>query len=164
MPTFTREPEMSQELSGFHHLTTVSSQISNNKAFYTESLGMRLVKRSVNQDDVSAYHLFYADGAGSPGTDMTFFDWDAPREQRGSRSVTRTGLRVRDSASLAYWLDRLAGLGITNGGIIELDGRQQILFEDPEGQRLALVADNGAGDAPVPWADSPVPVEHQIRG
>ena len=70
-------------LTGIHHLTAVSADIRGNYRFYTQTLGMRLVKRSVNQDDVSAYHLFYADAVGSPGTDLTFFDWKMPRERRG---------------------------------------------------------------------------------
>ena len=82
------------DLLGIHHLTAVSAQIRENHLFYTRTLGMRLVKRSVNQDDVSAYHLFYADAKGSPGTDLTFFDWPVPRERRGTRSITRTHLRV----------------------------------------------------------------------
>ena len=78
------------ELGGIHHLTAVSGDIGGNYRFYTRTLGMRLVKRSVNQDDVSAYHLFYADAAGSPGTDLTFFDWKMPRERRGTHSMVRT--------------------------------------------------------------------------
>ena len=74
------------DLTGIHHLTAVSADIRDNYRFYTETLGMRLVKRSVNQDDVSAYHLFYADASGSPGTDLTFFDWPMPRERRGTHS------------------------------------------------------------------------------
>jgi glyoxalase family protein len=155
---------MTVELTGIHHLTAVSAQIRENKQFYTDDLGMRLVKRTVNQDDTSAYHLFYADSVGTPGTDMTFFDWNVPRERRGNHSVTRTALRVLDEASLGYWLERFAELKVGNSGIIELDNRLQITFEDPEGQRLALIADAGAGDAPVPWEDSPVPAAHQIRG
>ncbi len=155
---------MSLELPGIHHLTAVSANISENRSFYTQSLGMRLVKRTVNQDDTSAYHLFYADKVGTPGTDLTFFDWNAPREQRGNNTVTQTGLRVRSPESLDYWLGRLTELGVNSGGIVELDGRQQISFEDPEGQRLALLVDDGAGDEPVPWEQSPVPAEHQIRG
>jgi glyoxalase family protein len=125
---------------------------------------MRLVKRSVNQDDVSAYHLFYADAVGSPGTDLTFFDWSMPREQRGSRSVTRTSLRVNGRETLEWWVDRFASEGVRNSGIIERDGRESVDFEDPEGQRLSLVDDGGAGDPPVPWSASPVPEPHQIRG
>jgi len=149
---------------GFHHLTAVSSQIRENKRFYTETLGLRLVKRSVNQDDTSAYHLFYADKVGSPGTDITFFDWSVPRERRGSRTVTRTGFRVAGKAALEYWRERFANLGVASGEIEEVDGRHQLRFEDFEGQRLALVDDGGAGDAPTTWELSPVPEEHQLRG
>ncbi|MFC4637637.1 ring-cleaving dioxygenase [Deinococcus hohokamensis] len=151
-------------LTGIHHLTAVSADIRENKRFYTQDLGMRLVKRSVNQDDVSAYHLFYADGVGTPGTDLTFFDWPVPRERRGNHTVTRTALRVRDEASLDYWHSRLKALNITHGEIVERDGRPTLDFEDHEGQRLALVVDGGTGDAPTPWEASPVPAEHQIRG
>ena len=87
----TREkPHMSIELKGIHHLTAVSAKIRDNHHFYTGTMGMRLVKRSVNQDDVSAYHLFYADAKGTPGTDLTFFDWPMPTESRGTRSISRT--------------------------------------------------------------------------
>src|SRR6266550_4132562 len=81
-------------LHGFHHLTAVSADARGNKAFYTGTLGLRLVKKTVNQDDVSAYHLFYADGKATPGTDITFFDWPMPRERRGASSIVRTGFRV----------------------------------------------------------------------
>jgi glyoxalase family protein len=152
------------ELTGIHHLTAVSADISGNYRFYTQALGMRLVKRSVNQDDVSAYHLFYADAAGSPGTDLTFFDWNMPREQRGTHSITRTYLRVGGSAALEWWAQRFQELSVSAGKIVDRDGRATLDFEDPEGQRLALVDDGGAGDTPVPWERGPVPVEYQIRG
>ena len=151
------------QLLGIHHLTAVSAKIRDNRRFYTETLGMRLVKRSVNQDDVSAYHLFYADAKGSPGTDLTFFDWPAPRESRGTRSIVRTNLRVRRDA-LAWWLQRFNDIGVKHGEIVEHDGRYSLAFEDPEGQRLALVDDGGKGDPPEPWERSPVPAEMQIRG
>lgn len=125
---------------------------------------MRLVKRSVNQDDVSAYHLFYADGAGSPGTDVTFFDWDVPRERRGTNSIVRTALRVNGAEALDWWQSRLDEHQIPTSGINQIDGRLQIEFEDPEGQRLALIDDGGSGDAPVAWEKSPVPAAFQIRG
>jgi len=80
------------ELGGIHHLTAISARIRDNHHFYTQTLGMRLVKRSVNQDDVSAYHLFYADAKGSPGTDLTFFDWPVAPARRGTHSIARTGL------------------------------------------------------------------------
>ncbi|OZC01311.1 ring-cleaving dioxygenase [Rubricoccus marinus] len=148
---------------GIHHLTAVSAAIRDNYRFYTETIGMRLVKRSVNQDDVSAYHLFYSDAVGTPGHDLTFFDWPVPPEQRGTRSVVRTGLRV-PAASLDYWTDRLAAAGVEAEPVRVIDGRLTLRFEDPEGQRLALLADGGAGDPPTPWDRSPVPAEHQIRG
>ncbi len=149
-------------LKGFHHLTAVTADAPGNHKFYTQALGLRLVKKTVNQDDTSAYHLFYADGAGSPGTDITFFDWPVGRERRGSHSVTRTGLRVAGEAALAWWRTRFADLGVRHEKIIEEAGRPTLAFEDPEGQRLALVAD-GSGAAH-PWDQSPVPAEHQIRG
>jgi glyoxalase family protein len=147
-------------LTGIHHVTAVSADARANKRFYTELLGLRLVKRTVNQDDTSAYHLFYGDDAGSPGTDITFFEWPLPPERRGAHSVTRTALRLRDEAALGYWQDRLGG----NSIMIERDGGPQLDFEDGEGQRLSLIVDSGAGDTPVPRTGSSVPEPHQIRG
>ena len=152
------------QLTGFHHLTAISARIAENLRFYASVLGLRLVKRSVNQDDVSAYHLFYADGAGSPGTDITFFDWPAPPERRGTHALVRTHLRVRERADLEWWAERLGEHGVAYEGVRERDGRAVLDFEDGEGQRLALIEDGGAGDPPVPWKRSSVPVEHQIRG
>lgn len=151
------------QLLGIHHVTAISSRIRENHQFYTRTLGMRLVKRSVNQDDVSAYHLFYADAVGSPGSDLTFFDWPAPPEQRGTRAITRTHLRVAGEDTLGYWHARLAEHGVTVGEVVERDGRLVLDFEDAEGQRLALVDDGGRGDTH-PWSRSPVPMSCQIRG
>src|SRR3954466_6851851 len=111
------------QLTGFHHLTAVIAQAKRNAEFYTQTLGLRLVKKTVNQDDVSAYHLFYADGKATPGTDITFFDWPLPREQRGTHSITRTGFRVADEASLKWWADHLRDAGAAHGEIAERDGR-----------------------------------------
>ncbi len=152
------------DLTGIHHLTAVSAAIRDNYRFYTQTLGMRLVKRIVNQDDVSAYHLFYADAGGSPGTDLTFFDWKMPRERRGAHSLVRTHLRVAGPASLEWWAGRFQELGVLASGIVERDGRPTLDFEDLEGQRLALIDDGGRGDPPVAWGKSPVPAPHQIRG
>lgn len=152
------------DLLGFHHLTAISANIRENHRFYTRELGMRLVKRSVNQDDVSAYHLFYADAVGTPGTDITFFDWPAPPEQRGTRSIVRTSLRVTGPSSLQYWASRLREHGVAASDIIERDARMLIDFEDPEGQRLAIVDDKGEGPDFTPWERSDVPAEYQIRG
>jgi len=151
------------QLTGIHHLTAISANASGNHDFYTRVLGMRLVKKTVNQDDVSAYHLFYADGLGSPGTDLTFFDWPVPPERRGTNSVVRTALRVSGTEALDYWHARVAEAGLRHGNLAVLDGRLQFAFEDPEGQRLAMIDDGGAGSGH-PWARSPVPPPCQIRG
>jgi glyoxalase family protein len=151
------------QLTGIHHLTAISAKPRENLAFYTGLLGMRLVKKTVNQDDVSAYHLFYADGKANPGTDLTFFDFPAAPERRGTNSISRTGLRVAGEKTLLFWRDRLKQAGGVTGDVVEVDGRLTLPFEDGEGQRLVLVDDGSAGEA-APWERSPVPVEHQIRG
>ena len=151
------------QLHGIHHLTAVTADARGNHDFYTRVLGMRLVKRTVNQDDTSAYHLFYADGLASPGTDLTFFDWPVSRERRGTNAVVRTALRVAGAPALENWAARLDEAGASRGAVREVDGRLELAFEDPEGQRLALVDDGGAGSAH-PWPRSPVPEEIQIRG
>jgi glyoxalase family protein len=150
------------QLTGIHHLTAITAQARENKRFYTDTLGLRLVKKTVNQDDTSAYHLFYADGLASPGTDLTFFDWPAARERRGTHSISRTGLRIGKD-SFDYWAARLgdAGLSIAAPGL--LDGRVSLDFEDPEGQRFRLTEDL-AEVAASPWQKSPVPAAHQIHG
>jgi glyoxalase family protein len=151
------------QLSGIHHLTAISAKPRENLAFYTNLLGMRLVKKTVNQDDVSAYHLFYADGKANPGTDLTFFDFPVAPERRGTNSISRTGLRVAGEKSLRYWHDRLRKAGAHISDIIEIDGGLRLPFEDREGQRLELIDDGGVGSAS-PWERSAVPAEHQIRG
>src|SRR5215210_7362810 len=151
------------QLHGIHHLTAVTANARGNHEFYTQVMGLRLVKKSVNQDDVSAYHLFYADAKASPGTDLTFFDWPVARERRGTNSIVRTALRVAGEKTLAWWRERLHKAAVSHGAIAERDGRLTLDFEDPEGQRLALVDDGGTGEAN-PWERSPVPAEHQIRG
>jgi glyoxalase family protein len=151
------------QLTGIHHLTAISANAKGNLAFYTGVLGMRLVKKTVNQDDVTAYHLFYADEKASPGTDLTFFDWPAPREHRGTHSISRTGLRVNGEKTLGFWRDRFIKLGVHTGSVTEVDNRLTLPFEDPEGQRFVLVDDGGI-DSSNPWEKSPIPAEHQIRG
>jgi glyoxalase family protein len=151
------------QLTGIHHLTAITADAPGNRRFYTDTLGLRLVKKTVNQDDTSAYHLFYADGEATPGTDLTFFDWPVARERRGTHSISRTGLRVSGEQSLDFWAARLRDAGLTAGEIASVDGRASLDFEDPEGQRFRLVDDGGAGAAH-PWARSGVPAERQIRG
>jgi glyoxalase family protein len=153
------------QLNGLHHVTSVTAQIGKNADFYTRVLGLRLVKRSVNQDDVSAYHLFYADKLGSPGTDMTFFDWpQVGPDRRGTDSIVLTAFRVNGRAALDYWAERLAQHGVDHRGVETFDGRSVLPFADPEGQRLMLVDDGGAEFEGEIWDGSGVPVEHALRG
>ena len=149
-------------LSGLHHLTAVSADAPGNHRFYTRVLGMRLVKKTVNQDDTSAYHLFYGDGVASPGSDITFFEWPVPREQRGVNSVARTSLRVTGIDALDFWAKRFADAGVACVRT-ERAGRRSLDFDDHEGQRLSLVDDGGAGLSH-PWKESAVPPPMQIRG
>lgn len=150
------------QLEGIHHLTAITANASGNHDFYTRVLGLRMVKKSVNQDDVSAYHLFYGDGRGSPGSDITFFDWRLPRAGPGRQSISRTSFRV-PSGSLGWWSARFDGEGVAHDAIKERAGRQVLDFADAEGQRLSLVADDPPDDAHH-WQKSPVPIEHQIVG
>lgn len=153
------------QLHGLHHVTAVTGDTPSNLDFYTRVLGLRLVKKTVNQDDTSAYHLFYSDRRGTPGLDMTFFDWpQTGPDQRGTDSVTETLFRVGSRASLDYWAGRLDGQGVAREAVGTIDGRAAIRFEDPEGQRLALVDDGGAPYETEPWEGSDVPVGHAIRG
>jgi glyoxalase family protein len=151
------------QLSGIHHLTAVSADAPGNVKFYTKLLGLRMVKKTVNQDDVSAYHLFYADGLASPGSDITFFDFSTGPEKRGNNTITRTGMRVNGEATLEWWHARLKQAAVKVGDITIIDGRATLAFEDPEGQRLALIDDGGLGSGNV-WDKSAVPAEHQVRG
>jgi glyoxalase family protein len=152
------------QLSGLHHVTAITGQAPENVAFYTQVLGLRLVKKTVNQDDVSAYHLFYADKHGSPGTDMTFFDWPHVAQNRnGAGSIGRVALRAPGVRALEYWAQRLQEHGLTHSGVIEEGGHRLLRFADPEGLELELVDDGGAPGGE-PWERSPVPVEMGLTG
>ncbi len=158
---------MDLELGGLHHVTAVTARASENVRFYTETLGMRLVKKTVNQDDVSAYHLFYGDEAGSAGTEVTFFDWAAvPANRPGAGEVAAVALRVADRAALDWWASRFDELQVEHGPIAARGGRDVLPFTDREGQRLELATDGDAAKvAPgTPWLGSPVPPERQIGG
>ncbi len=135
------------ELRGLHHVTAITGRAPENVAFYTRVLGMRLVKKTVNQDDVSAYHLFYGDEVGHPGTELTFFDWPGiPANVPGTGSISAIGLRVPGRAALEWWLGHLDDQGVEHGRVVERNGRATVPFRDPEGQRLLLVDDGGAPD------------------
>ena len=152
------------ELGGVHHVSALSAHIGRSHDFYTRVLGMRPVIKTVNQDEPSMYHLFFGDGAGNPGSDMTVFDIPgAASEHRGNNSITLTTFRVHGEHALRYWSERLSALGVVHGGVGDRGGRRVLDFDDSEGTPLSLVDDGGVGPS-APWAESPVPAEHQIRG
>ena len=155
---------MDIEIPGIHHVTAITGDASGNVRFYAQDLGMRLVKKTVNQDDVAAYHLFYGDETGRPGTEVTFFDWPrSPATVPGAGTIAPVALRVPGPDALAWWAERLDELGIGRGEIEERRGRAVLGFADPEGQRLELVDDGGAAGGR-PWAESPVPAGRAITG
>ncbi|TCN27339.1 ring-cleaving dioxygenase [Mesobacillus foraminis] len=154
-------------LKGQHHVSALTANAKKNYHFYTKTLGMRLVKKTVNQDDTSVYHLFYADERGNPGTDLTFFEIpNAGHTYPGTNSISLTTLRVPNDESLVFWKKRFEELGVDHDDIDQVNGRKSLFFRDFEDQRLALISDeNNSGVAGgKPWAKSPVPVEHGIIG
>lgn len=155
---------MTLELAGMHHVSALSARIGRSHDFYTRVLGMRPVIRTVNQDAPSMYHLFFGDGAGRPGSEMTVFDMPrAAPERPGNNSISLTTFRVAGDDILSWWAERFDRLGVARGEPAERDGRGVLAFADFEGTQLALVDDGGAGDA-APWEESPVPPERQLRG
>jgi glyoxalase family protein len=155
---------MTQPLGGIHHVSSLSAHIGRTHDFYTRVLGMRPVIKTVNQDEPSMYHLFFSDGAGSPGADMTVFDMPhAAAEQHGNNSISLTTFRVNGRATLEYWANRLLAEGVSSGDIVKRDNRLVLGFSDPVGTQLSFVDDGGVGAA-FPFEPSPVPAEHQIRG
>ncbi|HLZ22872.1 MAG TPA: ring-cleaving dioxygenase [Ktedonobacterales bacterium] len=158
------------QLGGLHHVTAVTATPSRNVAFYTQTLGLRLVKKTVNQDDVSAYHLFYGDEIGHAGTEMTFFDWPlSPHQAPTAGRISATAFRVPSRAALDWWTQRFDEQGVSHGAILTRAGRSVLPFTDPEGQSLELVDDtrtsDGEGVIPgVPWSKSPVTAAYGIRG
>jgi glyoxalase family protein len=154
---------------GIHHVTCVAGDPQRNLDFWVETLGLRLVKRSINQDDPGTYHFFFADAEGTPGTSMTFFPWaDLPRGQVGTGQVARTAFRVPEGG-LDYWVDRFEDRGVDHddpfdrfGG--DLPVETVLPFCDPDGLPLELVAVELPEDDPtVPWTEF-VPAEAAVRG
>lgn len=148
-------------VTGLHHVTVIAGDPVENLRFYTETLGMRLVKRSVNQDAPDTYHLFYADAAGSPGTDLTFFPWPNMGPGRPGVGLTMEVALAIPAAALDYWRARLGGLGIEPAEETRF-GERALVFFDPHGLPLALVATTERPFAP--WIESPVPEPSQVRG
>ena len=150
-------------VTGIHHITCIAGDPQENVDFYTGTLGMRLVKRSVNQDVPDTYHLFYADGEAHPGADLTFFPWPKlPPVQKGVGLAVEVSLAI-PAGSLDYWTDRLATAGANVGEREVRHGERTLRLADPHGLELALVETSDARDF-APWVQSPVSEEHQIRG
>ncbi|QLH80663.1 ring-cleaving dioxygenase [Halosimplex pelagicum] len=149
---------------GIHHVTCIAGDPQRNMDFWVETLGLRLVKRSINQDDPETYHFFFADAEGTPGTSMTFFPWEGmSRGKVGSGQVSRTAFRVPEG-SLDYWEDRFDDYGVDYDDRVDRFGETVLPFEDPDGLPVELVAvEIGDDDPTVPWTEF-VPTEHAIRG
>lgn len=150
-------------ITGIHHVTAISGPAQENLDFYAGILGMRLVKRSVNQDDPSTYHLFYADAVGHAGSDLTFFPWaDMPRGRDGTGLTTEVSLAI-PTGSLGYWQERLARYRVSTGAVETRFGERVLPFTDVHGLKVALAETSDAREF-TPWDGSPVPAAHQIRG
>ncbi|WP_110926992.1 ring-cleaving dioxygenase [Bacillus massiliglaciei] len=155
------------ELKGIHHVTAITSSAEKIYEFFTYVLGMRLIKKTVNQDDIQTYHLFFADDKGSAGTDMTFFDFPGiPKGIHGTDEISKTSFRVPDDAALDYWVKRFDRLDVKHTGIKEQFGKKTLSFVDFDDQQYQLISDEkNAGIASgTPWEKGPIPLEHAITG
>ncbi len=155
------------ELKGLHHITAITSSAEKIYEFFTYTLGLRLAKKTVNQDDIQTYHLYFTDDVGSPGTDMTFFDFPGiPKGIHGTNEISRTSFRVPNDAALDYWLKRFNRLGVKNSGIKEQFGKKVLPFVDFDDQQYQLISDeqNVGVAAGTPWEKGPIPVEFAITG
>ena len=152
-------------VNGLHHITAIAGPAQENLDFYAGILGMRLVKKSVNQDDPKTYHLFYADATGSPGTDLTFFPWDMTAPPREGHGLSVEVSLAVPAGSLGFWGERLSRYGARLFPIETRFGLSALPLLDPHGLRVALV--EGAGESQrsfAAWEGSPVAVERQVRG
>ncbi|MED4206851.1 ring-cleaving dioxygenase [Neobacillus mesonae] len=155
------------KLLGLHHVSILTGKAEKNYEFFTKILGMRLVKKTVNQDDTKSYHLFYADAEGTPGTEVTFFDIPGlGNSYRGTSDISTVSLRVPSTESLLFWKERFNQFGIESGEIEKRAQRDTLAFRDCDGTRLILVADNGEKGvrAGIPWQREDIPLEHAIVG
>lgn len=148
---------------GIHHITAIAGDPQDNIDFYTDLLGLRLVKVTVNFDDPGSYHLYYGDGQGTPGTILTFFAWPGARQGRqGNGQVTVTSFAT-PPGSLAFWRERLSARGIISDGPLERFGQQVLSFTDQDGLRLELI-ETGAANPARAWTRSSISAEFAIRG
>lgn len=155
------------ELKGIHHITAITSSAEKIYEFFTYVLGLRLVKKTVNQDDIQTYHLFFTDDVGSPGTDMTFFDFPGiPKGVHGTDEISKTSFRVPDDKALEYWVKRFDRLNVRHDGIKEQFGKKVLPFVDFDDQQYQLISDenNEGVAAGIPWQKGPIPLEYAITG
>lgn len=151
-------------VKGLHHVSAITKEVLDNHDFYTKLLGLRLVKKTVNQDEPSMYHLFYADYKGTPGTDITFFEISqSSKYQPGTNSISRTVFRVPSMEALEYFKGRFQEKGVYTEGIIERFGYTYMNFSDYENQRLALIVDSEY-DESQPFTGAGIPEEFAITG
>jgi glyoxalase family protein len=152
-------------ISGLHHITAIAGPAQENLDFYSGVLGLRLVKKSVNQDDPGTYHLFYADAEGHPGTDLTFFPWAELAPSRPGYGLSSEVALAVPPGSLNFWEARLRENEIPLFEIETRFGESVLPLADPHGLRLALVeSQSSLGRDFSPWQNGPIPAEHQIRG
>jgi glyoxalase family protein len=156
-------PRTEPAVHGIHHVTGIAGDAQENLDFYVGVLGLRLVKRSVNQDVPGSYHLFYADAVGTPGTDLTFFPWPAMEPARHGAGQAREVLFGVAPGSLDWWTERLAAHGVRTAAVESRFGEAVLPFRDPHGQPLGLV-ETAEERAWIPWEEGPVSVERQLRG
>jgi glyoxalase family protein len=155
--------ETMSSVTGLHHVTVIAGDAQRNLEFYTRVMGMRLVKRSVNQDAPDTYHLFYGDAVGHAGSDLTFFPWPKmPPGRRGIGLTNEVSLAV-PAGSLDFWAARFAELGVPTTGRELRFGERVLPFSDPDDLALTLTETTDPRDF-TPWNASPVPAEHQVRG
>jgi len=150
-------------INGVHHITAIAGPAQENLDFYAGVLGMRLVKRSVNQDDPGTYHLFYADAQGRPGSDLTFFPWSQPSPPRAGYGLAMEVALEIPMGSLVFWGTRLERYGVHLGHVETRFGQRVLPLVDPHGLHVALV-ESGAARGFTPWSESPVSADHQVRG
>jgi glyoxalase family protein len=149
--------------NGIHHVTAIAGPARRNIDFYTRTLGLRLVKKTVNFDDPSTYHFYYGDEAGHPGTVLTFFPWEHAAPGRlGIGETQETVFRVPEG-SVGYWTHRFIEHGVSHDALEKRFGETVLAFKDPDGMRLALVAVPGIENEPA-WTTGEIPAEHAIRG
>ena len=158
---------MSERIPGIHHITAIAGDPQRNHDFYTGLLGLRLVKRTVNFDDPGTYHLYFGDGAGHPGTILTFFPWPGvPRGRRGTGEVSATAFLV-PAGALDFWAKRLGAAGLASARIRERFGEPVLTFEDPDGMSLELIESEALAPAahlPRLAAEAAIPAPNAIAG